>query len=285
MQTAVRSSTALPLAAYLNPLAMLRNLRAHAYLTWQMSKREVQARYRGTRLGLLWAVLTPLILLSIYTFVFAVVFRNRWGTDPDETRGHFALTMFCGILLYNIFAEVVARSPGMVVGSPNYVKKLVFPVEVFVPAGVITALINFLLGCGVWIVGWLLLKWTWPQPTLLYLPLVVLPVVLLALGMGWILASVGVFLRDVGPAVSLAVQMLFFLTPIFYRLEVVPQPYRTFIALNPLAHAVEDVRRVMMFGEPPAWVWWSFAVVASGALAVLGYAFFMKSRRAFADVL
>jgi lipopolysaccharide transport system permease protein len=193
--------------------------------------------------------------------------------------------MFCGILLYNVFAEVVTRAPGMVVGNPNYVKKLVFPVEVFVVAGLISALVNLLLGVGVWLIGWTILKAALPHWTLIYVPLVVLPVVLMTLGIGWTLASLGVFLRDVGHAVLLAVQMLFFLTPIFYRLDAVPQPWRTIIALNPLAHAVEDMRGVMMFGQPPRWLWWGVAVAASAVLAVVGYAFFMKSRRAFADVL
>lgn len=283
--TVVRSSAAVPLAAYLNPLAMLANLSRHSYLTWQLARRELHARYRGTHLGLLWAVLTPLLMLAIYTFIFAIIFKTRWNAAAEETRGEFALTLFCGLLLYNVFAEVVNRSSGMIVSVPNYVKKLVFPVEIFVVAGLLSAVINMLLSLGVWLLGWLLLKWTLPHATLVYVPLVVLPVALTALGIGWTLASLGVFVRDVGHAVGIAVQMLFFLTPIFYQLEAVPQPYRALVALNPLAHAVEDMRRVMMFGQPPMWLGWSLALAGSMLLALGGYAFFMKSKRAFADVL
>ncbi len=283
--SAVRSSAAVPLAAYLNPLAMLANLSRHSYLTWQLARRELHARYRGTHLGLLWAVLTPLLMLAIYTFIFAIIFKTRWNAAGEETRGEFALTLFCGLLLYNVFAEVVNRSAGMIVSVPNYVKKLVFPVEIFVVAGLLSALINMLLSLGVWLLGWLLLKWSLPHATLLYVPLIVLPVALTALGIGWTLASLGVFVRDVGHAVGIAVQMLFFLTPIFYQLEAVPQPYRALVALNPLAHAVENMRRIMMFGQPPMWVGWSLALAGSLLLALGGYAFFMKSKRAFADVL
>ena len=264
---------------------MVRSLWSHRELTWQLARRDIESRYRSARLGLLWSVLTPLILLAIYTFVFAVVFKVRWGDDQSQSRGEFALIMFCGMLLYNLFAEVVNRAPLMVVANPNYVKKVVFPLEILVLSGLLCALINMLIGYGAWWVGWALIRGTWPHGTAVWFPIAIVPVCLTTLGVSWLLAALGVFIRDVGHAVALAVQALFFMTPIFYSIERVPYPFRRVLELNPLTYAIEDVRRVLMWGQPPNWAWWCGTVAASAVLAVLGYAFFMKSKRAFADVV
>jgi lipopolysaccharide transport system permease protein len=269
----------------LDPWAMLRNLWAHRELTAQLAKRDVLVRYREARLGLLWAVLAPLTMLAIYTFVFAVVFQIRWSDRPEETRGEFALTLLCGMLLFNLFAEVVTRAPTMIVANSSYVKKVVFPLEVFVVAGLLSALVRLTIGYGVWLAGWFVIEGAWPHATVALLPLVLLPVCLLTAGVAWVLASVGVFLRDVGPAVQLGVQLLFFATPIFYSLDRVPPPFRGVLEVNPLTHAVEDARRVMMAGAPPEWGWWGSSVLGGAIVLLLGYAFFIRSKRAFADVL
>ncbi len=274
-----------PVRVMLNPWAMLRNLWSHRELTVQLTKRDVLIRYREARLGLLWAVVAPLAMLAIYTFVFSVVFQARWGDRPDETRGEFALTLFCGMLLFNLFAEVVTRAPGMIVANPNFVKKVVFPLEVFVVAGLLSGLVRMSIGYGVWLVGWIAIEGAWPHATMALFPLVLLPVCLFTAGVAWVLASLGVFLRDVGPAVQLGVQLLFFATPIFYSMERVPPPFRRVLGLNPLSHAVEDVRRIMMAGAPPEWAWWGWSVMGGAVVLLLGYAFFIKSKRAFADVL
>lgn len=284
-EQAVRTAEAPAFATFLNPWRMGRNLWRHRELIGQLAWRDVEGRYKATRLGLLWSVLTPLCTLVVYTFVFTIVFKARWRSDPHEGRGQFALTMFCGILLYNLFVEVVNRAPGMVVGNPNYVKKVVFPLEVFVPSALVGATVNMLIGYGVWLLGWCAIRQEWLHWTAALFPLAMLPVCLLALAIGWILASLGVFLRDVGHAVTIATQVLFFITPIFYSMDQVPYPYRRALELNPLAHAVEDVRRVLMWGELPAWDWWLVSIAVSAVLAVFGYAFFLKSKRAFADVV
>lgn len=281
----LRSSAARPLRAFLNPIAAARSLLRHSDLTWQLAQRDLAARYRAARLGLLWAALTPLLLLAIYTFVFSVVFAARWGRSAAETRGEFALALFCGLMVYGVFSEVMIRAPGLIVGNPNYVKKLVFPLEVFVPAALLAALVNLLINLGVWLVGWALIMRCWPPATGLWAPLVLLPVCLTTLGLGWLAASLGVFLRDLGHAVLLLVQMLFFLTPIFYEADKVPPPYNYLLQVNPLTHSVQDFRGALMWGDAPDWPWLAAATAASLVLAQFGYAFFMKSKRAFADVL
>ena len=287
METPVglRTPTAPPFRAFLDPLRAVRNLWSHSDLAWQLAQREIASRYRAARLGLLWSVLTPLALLAIYTFVFSVVMRIRWGDDPDESRGEFALAMFCGLLVYNVFSEVMVRAPGLIVGSPNYVKKLVFPLEVFVVSILVSALINMLISLGVWFVGWMLIMRTWPNLTSLWVPLAMIPVCLTSLGLGWLVASLGVFIRDMGHAVLLFVQMLFFMTPIFYKTERVPESFRFILYINPLTHSIEDVRNALMWGKPPEWIWLGAATLGSLLLAQFGYAFFMKSKRAFADVV
>jgi lipopolysaccharide transport system permease protein len=294
----VRSAAGDRFSRLLRPLPMARNLLENRALTYDLARRDVVGRYRKTWLGVLWSVITPLILLVIYTFVFAVVFQAKWGDTGHESKGMFALTMFCGMLVFNLFAEVANRSPILMIEHANYVKKVVFPLEVFVPAAVGTGLFNLVVGMGVWLTGWLLITQSAPPWTIFLLPVVLLPVILLTVGVGWILASLGVFIRDVGHAVVLVTQVLFFTTPIFYRIDRINnEMIRTALNLNPLSHAVEGARRVMMgqvyldvIGEPdgsvfPAWGPWLATLVATAAFAVVGYAFFMKSKRAFSDVL
>lgn len=285
VSSTLHTAAPVPLLGLLNPAAMLRNLWRHRDLMWQLARRDVAGRYKAAGLGFLWAILTPLCLLTIYTFVFTVVFKARWRADASEGKGLFALTMFSGLLLYNLFLEVVNRAPGLIVGNPNYVKKVVFPLEIFVVSSLLSAAFTMLVGYGVWLLGFLIVLDAWPPGTICLFPLVVLPVAVLSTGLGWILASLGVFIRDVGHAVLLVTQILFFATPIFYSIEQVPEPWRHILKLNPLAQSVEDVRRVLMWGEMPHWGTWFVTLLASSVVAVVGYAFFNKSKRAFADVL
>ena len=272
-------------ASYLNPLGMARNLWSQRDLILQLAQRDIVSRYRTARLGLLWSIITPLALLVIYTFVFSVVFKARWGEDPAEGHGQFALYLFCGMLVFNLFGEVAMRAPNMLVVNPNYVKKVVFPLEVLSVSTLLTGLFNMSVGFVVWLGFWAIVKSTMLPITVLWLPVVVLPVCLATLGLSWLLASLGVFVRDIGHGVVLIVQALFFATPVFYKIERVPAAFQTVMRLNPLSAALEDARRVMIEGLPPQWMWWGIAMGASVLLTVLGYAFFMKSKRAFSDVL
>lgn len=297
MQRVIRSGAGVPIADLLNPLRAAANLWAHRNLMTQMAAREVAGRYRSSLLGMFWAVITPLLLLLIYTFVFSVVLKARWGRNESEPAGDFAITMFCGMLVFNLFAEAVNRAPTLIVSNPNLVKKVVFPLEVLVPSALLSAGFTFVVGVAVWLIGWFLVTHSLPSLSILWLPVVLLPIALLTLGVSWVLASLGVFARDIGHMVTLITQILFFTTPVFFRPDVLKEPFRTIINLNPLTHVVEDARRVMMgdyywtlLGQPagpthPTWETWSVNVLASGVVALLGYAFFVKSKRAFSDVI
>jgi lipopolysaccharide transport system permease protein len=268
----------------LDPVAMVRNLWRHRELTLQMARREIASRYRTSYLGMIWAALTPLWLLAIYTFVFAVVFKAKWGRGGGGSTAEFGLTLFCGLIVFNLFSETINRATTLVASNPNYVKKVVFPLETFVVSILLASLFTMVVSVGVWLVGMLLIVGV-PPVTALWFPVVVLPVCLMTCGLSWVLASLGVFLRDVGHAVLLITHMLFFLTPIFYRVEIVPPKFQAVMWINPLTHAVQDARRVLMWAETPDWSWWAASMIAAALVALGGYAFFMKSKRAFADVI
>jgi lipopolysaccharide transport system permease protein len=261
---------------------MFANLWQHRDLLWQFTLREVLVRNKGTSLGVVWSLLMPLITLSVYAFVFGVVFPSRWG---GSSPGLFVLPMFCGATLFNVFAESVIRAPGLVVERPNYVKRVVFPIEIL-PASVlgsclILATVNLALLLLVQALVVHRLPWT-----VVVFPVVLLPLAMLTLGLSWLLASLGVFVRDIRNAVAIVVSpVLFFLSPVFYPVEQIPEPFRVLVGLNPLTPILEDGRRTLLWGEPPHWL--PFAAVSIFSLAVmqLGYAWFMKTKRGFADVV
>jgi lipopolysaccharide transport system permease protein len=268
----------------LNPLTLADNLWRNRDLIRQFTRREIQGRYRGSFLGLFWSFINPLALLLIYTFVFGVIFKSRWPQSTNNTLGAFAVTLFCGLTAFNIFSETVNRAPGLIVGVPNYVKKVIFPLEILPVSTLGASLFHagvsllILLAASVVING--TLHWT-----VVLLPLVAVPLVFLTLGVAWFLASLGVFIRDIGYAIGLVVQVLFFLTPIFYPLDAVPPAFRPLILVNPLAPVAENFRRVIMWGDLPSWRGLALWILITGAAMVLGYAWFMKTKKAFADVI
>jgi lipopolysaccharide transport system permease protein len=269
---------------YLNPVALVRNLWRHRDLIRQFTRREVEGRYRGSFLGLFWSFINPLVMLLIYTFVFGVVFKARWPNARTDNLGEFAVTLFCGLTAFNIFSECVNRATGLIIGVPNYVKKVVFPLEILPVSVFGSALFHALVSLAILLAAHLLIGGTlyW---TVLLLPLVALPLIFLTLGMTWFLASLGVFIRDVGYTITLAVQVLFFVTPIFYPIQAIPKSFQAIMHLNPLSSVVDNFRRVILWGVTPVWPSFALWVLGSATLMVFGYAWFMKTKKAFADVI
>ncbi len=269
---------------YANPLKMGQNLWAHRELIGQFSKRQVLQRYRGSYLGLLWSFATPLALLLVYTFVFSVIFKARWQGMVSDNHGEFALALFAGLIAFNIFSETVIAAPSLITGNANYVKKVVFPLEILPVSILGSALFHSLFSLTILLIGSLIIRGQVPW-TLVFLPLMYLPLIFLTLGLGWFFASLGVFIRDIGHLLGVVVQMLFFLTPIFYPLEAIPFPFRYMIYANPLTFIVNHFRRVALFGQAPDWG--EFLIMTGLMLGVclLGYIWFMKSKKTFADVV
>jgi len=283
-QIALHSARPTPLPALLNPFALVAGLWGQRELTWQFAVRFFHLKHRGTHLGVVWALAFPLMMLAVYTFVFNYVFSARFGVNPDETRSQFAVLLFAGITTYAIFSETVTGSCGLVLDHTAYVKKVVFPLEILPLAKLGSALLFSSFGYGLTLIGtWVFFgRVPW---TVLLLPLVLLPMLALALGLAWFVASLSVFVRDVANIVTIVVsQLLFFMTPVFYRIENLPEEWRGVAHANPLAPVVEGVRAVLTGGSPD---FAALGVVLLIGLCVvqLGYAWFMKSKRGFADVL
>lgn len=268
----------------LNPIHLARNLIRHRSLIGQFVQREIGARYRGSWLGLLWSFLYPLLLLTLFTFVFGVIFQARWPQRSSGRLSEFAVVLFCGMVVLTLFGECLVRAPAMMVNATNYVKRVVFPLEILPVVSLGSALFHGLVSLAVLVAAHVVVSRTL-HPTLLLVPLVVIPLVFLILGLTWMVASLGVFFRDLGHVMGLLVQGLTFLTPVFYPIEAVPESVRPLMRLNPLTPIVEDMRRVVLWGAAPDWGSLAVWTLVNAALMMAGYAWFMKTKRAFADVL
>lgn len=267
-------------ALSLNPLAIAAGILRHRYLLGQLVKRDVLLRYRGALFGVLWIFLSPLLMLAIFAFVFGHIFQARWTQQPEGLP--FWLVLYCGLIVFNVFGETVSRAPTAVRSFPAYVKKIIFPVDILplVPLGaaLVHAGFNFLILAAA-------LAWTGKlSAALLLLPLLLIPVVLLAVGAAWFLAAWGVFIKDMSQIVPLFVQMLLFLSPVFYPVSAVPPGLTFLYQANPLGAVIEAVRAAVL-GLPVAWTAWIAALAAGLAAALLGHAFFQHARDEFADAL
>lgn len=272
-------------ARHLDPLSMVRGLWRHRDLVVRLTSQEVGQRYRGSYLGIVWSVITPVLMLVVYAFVFSIVFQARWGEAAGTPRrGEFALTLFAGLIPFGVFAEVVNRAPGLVLSMPNYVKKVVFPLEVLPVVAVGAAVVHSLISAAI-LVGASLFFLGSVHPAVLLLPLAYVPLVLLTLGLGWFLASLGVYVRDIGQAIGVITQVLFFVSPIFYPVSAVPEGLRWVLHANPLTMILGGFRRTLLWGQAPEWGAWAGLTLATAAVALLGYAWFMQTKKGFADVM
>lgn len=266
-----------------SPYEMVTSLWRNRQLIKTSAKREILGRYRGSVLGLLWSFFNPVFMLAVYTFVFSVVFNARWNTG-SESKTEFALLLFAGLMIFNLFSESINRAPGLILSNVNYVKKVVFPLEILPAVTLISALFHGLISLGVWLLAYIILFGT-PHATVLYLPLIVLPFILFIMGLTWALASLGVYLRDVSQIVGVITTVLMFLSPIFYPATALPEHYRQVLYLNPLTPAIEQTRDILFWGTPPDFIMLATYWLITTIVAWLGFACFQKARKGFADVL
>ena len=268
-------------------VSLSHSLWSQRQLTWALIVRDIGGRYRGSMFGWFWAGLTPLLMLGVYTFVFSVVFKARWGVAAagvEESRVMFALILSIGLIVFNLFAECINKSASIIRDNANYVKKVVFPLEILPVVTLGTALFHMLVSLGVWLCIYMAFLGL-PPVTALLLPLLLLPLLLLVLGLSWFLAATGVYLRDVAHFTVIATTIIMFLTPIFYPLTAIPESYRAIIRSNPLADIIEQMREVMIFGHLPDWQHFGTVFVVSLLIAWGGYNWFQKTRSGFADVV
>jgi len=266
-------------------VALSRSLWRNRQLILQMTKREVVGRYKGSVMGLAWSFFNPVFMLVMYTFVFSEIFKSRWGgIGGNDSKTQFSVILFVGLIVLSLFSEVLNRAPGLIISNVNYVKKVVFPIEILPVIAMGATLFHSLISLCVLLAALTLfngyLHWT-----VVLIPLVLFPLIILSLGLSWMLASLGVFLRDVGQTISIITTVLMFLSPVFYPVTAVPEKFRPFIMANPLTFIIEQARVVLIWGHLPNWMGLGLYTLAATTVAWIGYAWFQKTRKGFADVL
>lgn len=255
------------------------------HLLLPLIRRSIVGRYRGSVLGIVWSLLTPLFMLGIYTFVFGAIFKARWaGASESSSMSEFALILFAGLLIFQCFAEVINGAPGLILANQNYVKKIVFPLEVLVPVLLGSALFHAGVSLLILLIFEAVILGEIPWTALL-LPLVIAPFCFMSLGFGWFLASIGTYVRDIGQLVGTLVTALLFLSPIFYSVSALPEWLQPWMLLNPIAFPVSASRDVLIFGKLPDFLALGIYTIAAVLVAFLGYIWFQKTRKGFADVL
>jgi lipopolysaccharide transport system permease protein len=265
--------------------ALIKSLCRNRSLIAQMVRREVVGRYRGSIMGLTWSLFNPVLMLTVYTFVFSEIFKSRWGgIGGEDSKTQFAVVLFVGMIVLGLFSEVLNRSPSLILANVNFVKKVVFPIEILPVVAMGAALFHSLISLGVLLAAFAIfngyLHWT-----VIFAPLVLFPLVILTMGLAWMLASLGVFLRDVGQAIGILTTILMFLSPVFYPITAVPEEFQPFILANPLTFIIEQARDVLIWGREPNWPGLAGYTSVAAVIAWIGYAWFQKTRTGFADVL
>ena len=251
-------------------------------LILSLTKREMMARYKGSVLGIIWAFLTPVAMITIFTLIFAGIFSARFGSNHSPW--NYALYLFCGLLPWMMFQETVQQSANTIVGQANLVKRVVFPLETLSVAQALAALTHQLFGTLALLIAAAIIQREL-HATVVLLPLLLIPQFLLTLGAAWLVASLGVFLRDIAQGITLLLMVWMYLTPIIYPESVVPERFRTLITLNPFTALVRNYRRLFLEGTLPDWRGLAFFSVFALAVFLLGYWWFARTRKNFADVI
>ena len=266
-----------------NPSSVV-DLWHHRELLWQFTVRSIEVRHKGSHLGLIWSVLNPLLMLGLYVFIFGYVFRGKFGVLPNETRIDFALGVFIGLAIFQLLAEVIGISPMTIVMQPNFVKKVVFPLEILPVANAGASVFHFLISLALVALGVALLGpgLTWSS---LWLPVIVFPVVLLSVGLAWLISSLGVFFRDIGQTTQFLTQVLMFASAVFYSPSMLPRAAWQFLRFNPALLAIEQARNAVLWHQPLNHHHLAFLYLSGLAVFGLGHTVFSRLKPAFADVL
>lgn len=265
------------------PSAMLASLIRNRGLLRDLVRRDFIGRYKGSVLGVVWSLFNPLLMLAVYTVVFSVAFKAKWGTG-EESRVAFAIVLFSGMIVHSFFAECLNRAPVLITSHANYVKKVVFPLEILPWMVLFSALLHFLVSFAV-LLAFCLLAGVPVHAGVLLVPLVLLPLILTILGLSWIFASLGVYLRDLAQVMGIVTTVALFLAPVFYPIDALPPTYQALLAWNPITLPITHLRDVMLWGKPLDWVEWGVSLAVGVVVCQVGFWWFQKSRRGFADVL
>jgi lipopolysaccharide transport system permease protein len=267
----------------LEPARMVAGLWGRRDLIWQFTHRAIELRHRGSRLGAFWALLNPLSMLALYFFIFGYIYDTRFGQLAGETKYDFSLALFLGLSLFHVFTETLSAAPSVILTNPNFVKKVVFPLEVLPVAQLGAAAFHLSVSVGLVLFGSIFgtagLTWS-----VLWLPVLVLPLFMLSLGIGWLLSAVGVFLRDIGQITPFAATMLLFASAVMYPPSKIPAGFE-WLRYNPLLQIVDLARRVVLWHEPIAWDKLGYIYACAIVVFAVGATFFALLRKSFAEVI
>jgi len=264
--------------------SLARSLWQHRQLINKMAWREVIGRYKGSIMGVFWSFIHPVLMLIVYTFVFSIVFKAKWGGGEEESKAAFALILFIGLIVHGLLAEVLNRAPSLILSNVNYVKKVVFPLEILPVISLVSALFHSLISLFVLLLAFVAINGYLPW-TVLFIPIVLLPLITLILGLAWILSALGVFIRDIGQSISIITTIMMFMAPVFFPLSALPVKYHPYILANPLTFIIEQSREVLIFGHLPNWSGLAIFMGIAITIVWLGYSLFQKTRKGFSDVL
>jgi lipopolysaccharide transport system permease protein len=251
-------------------------------LIFSLARRELVARYKGSVLGILWALLTPVVTIAIFTVIFAGMFGARFGASGSQL--DYAIYLFCGILPWTMFQETLQQSATTIVAHSNLVKRVVFPLETLPLAHALSSLGNQLFGTVALLVAAVAIRHQLPV-TIFWLPILLIPQLIFTLGAAWLIASLGVFLRDIAQGLVLLLMAWLYMTPIIYPESIVPERYRPFINANPFTPLIRSYRRVLLEGRAPEWSGLAYFTAIAVISFVIGYWWFARTRKNFADVI
>jgi len=253
-----------------------------AELIWSLAKRDLLTRYKGSVLGIFWAIVTPVVMIAIFTFIFAGIFGARFGNSNSHWT--YALYLFCGLILWTMFQDTLQQSSTTIVNHSNLVKRVIFPRETFPVAQAFSALGNQLFASIALLLAVVVIEHRLAL-TFLWLPVLLIPQLLIAIGAGWLLASLGVFLRDIVQGVSLVLMAWMYLTPIIYPESIVPERFSRVIPMNPFTPLIRNYRRIFLESQQPDWTGLGYFTIVAALVFLFGYWWFARTRKNFADVI
>jgi lipopolysaccharide transport system permease protein len=269
------------------PYTIFASVWSNRQLISQLTKREVVGRYRGSIMGFAWSFLNPILMLAVYTLFFTVVFKARWGDGVavgEKNHADFAIVLFAGLIVHGLFAECLNRAPGLIIQNVNYVKKVVFPLEILPWVTAISALFHAGISLMVLLSAQLIISHSLPWTAILF-PLVIAPFVFIILGLAWFLSAFGVYVRDSVHVIGMLTSVMLFMSPVFYPVSSLPTPIQPWLMLNPLTFIIEQARNVLIYTKQPDWQGLVVYLIISLVVAWLGFWWFQKARKGFADVL
>lgn len=263
--------------------APLSSFGKHRSLVTELSKREILGRYRGASFGLFWSLISPFLMLLVYTLAFGTVMKAKWPQAQDGS-SHYSLILFVGLIVHGFFAECLTRAPLLITSNPNFVKKIIFPLELMPWPMVVSALFHAVMNVVVFIVLRLVIDHTFTWQIIL-LPLIMMPLVIFTLGLSWFLAAAGVYLRDISQVTGVLATAMLFLSSAMFPVSALPENFRFLVQLNPLTFIIDQAREAALWGRAPDWHGLGLYLLMGIVVMYAGYAVFRVTRRGFGDVI